>query len=455
MKIIPACLLLFFSTAIIAQKKQFDIFSFTVPAGWKTETKDNLYVLSKTDNESKTWCQVAVIKSIPTKGSIEKDFESEWNEFAVRQYSATGPQENEVQEGDGWKIKAGAGSFTYNNQTCMVLLTTMSGYNVCASILATTNSQDYIAEIQSFLESADLSKPAAGTNTISNNTNTVKNPPAAKSNFSFSTTNFDDGWNSVIQDDWVLASKGNMKVYLFYAIPYNASQFSGTGVRDRDYYWDNEVSKYFKIQTKQYRDGNEIIGSLQPGYVEGWATDKQTGERKFIAMRLGIAPNTAYITLAVAPDDHTLYQQFPNANGQYTSDLGNMDRYNKFAITAKDITGRWENGKTSTAQWYYVTPSGYEGYAGMTVAATSAVFNFNPGGDYTSIHNGATGSVGNMSTFQQNYKGKYTVSNWQVAATNRWDGKTENFEAWFVAIRGGRILKLKSSGMEYNLLKTK
>jgi hypothetical protein len=91
----------------------------------------------------------------------------------------------------------------------------------------------------------------------------------------------------------------------------------------------------------------------------------------------------------------------------------------------------------------------------MTVAATSAVFNFHPGGDYTSIHNGATGSVGNMSTFQQTYKGRYTVSNWQVTATNRWDRKTENFDAWFIAVRGGRILKLKSSGMEYSLVKAK
>jgi hypothetical protein len=36
----------------MAQKKQFDIFSFTVPAGWKTEIKENLYVISKTDNVS-------------------------------------------------------------------------------------------------------------------------------------------------------------------------------------------------------------------------------------------------------------------------------------------------------------------------------------------------------------------------------------------------------------------
>lgn len=454
MKKILACLALLLSVAAGAQKEKFDILRFTIPSGWKTETKGNLFIISKTDQVNKTWCQIAVVKSTATKGSIETDFESEWNEFAVKQYNATGLQENEVVEGDGWKIKAGGGSFTYNNMPCMVLLTTMSGYRVCTSIVAATNSQDYTGDIQAFLETVDLDKPAGNAGNA-NQPGNAANPQAVKSNYTYSTANFDDGWTSVIQNDWVLVHKGNMKVYLFYALTYTASMFSGTGVRDRDYFWDNEVSKYFQIETKQYRDGGEYIGSLQPDYVEGWATDKQTGERKFIAMRLGVAPNTAYITLAVAPDDRTLYQQFPNANGKYTSDLGSMGGYNKFPIAAADVLGRWENGNSSTAHWYYVTPSGYESYAGMTLAATSAVFQFNTGGNYTSIHNGATGSVGNMSTFQQNYKGRYTVSNWSLNATNRWQGKAENFDAWFVAIRGGRILKLKSGGMEYSLVKTK
>ncbi|MGG9960545.1 hypothetical protein [Ferruginibacter sp. SUN106] len=282
--------------------------------------------------------------------------------------------------------------------------------------------------------------------------------PVVKDGYAFNTTNFDDGWSSVIQDDWILVSKGDIKVYLWYALPYNASDFSGTGIVDRDYYWDNYVSKYFNIETKQYKDNGEVMSSQKPRYIEGWATDKQSGEKRFIGMRLDISPNTAYITIASAKDEASLWQQFPKANGDAwsPSDLSNMGSYNKFAIGENDISGTWQDGNTATMQWYYTAASGNPGgYAGMTVAARSATFNFNTGGNYTSIHNGATGVVGAMNTFQQNYKGRYTVSNWSITATNRWEGKTENFNSWFKVIRGGRILCMDAGGMQYRLVKSK
>ncbi|MEZ4771983.1 MAG: hypothetical protein R3D00_02295 [Bacteroidia bacterium] len=290
------------------------------------------------------------------------------------------------------------------------------------------------------------------------NDNIITPPSAPTTNtagYTFSTTNFDDGWTSVIKNDWVEVSKGNMQVYLLFPLPFDVSKFSGTGLRARDFYWDNHVTQYFTIQTKHYRDDNEVIASLQPDYVEGWAIDKQTGKKRFIAMRLSIVPNSAYLVIASAENESSLYKQFPAANDKYKSDLADMSRYNKFAVATRDIQGRWQNGNTSTAHWYYVTPGGYEGYAGMTLVASSATFNFNPGGNYTSIHNGASGSVGNMTTFQQEYKGAYTVTDWSVTATNRWQGKTDHFEAWFVAVRGGRVLWLKDGGMEYSLVKTK
>lgn len=284
------------------------------------------------------------------------------------------------------------------------------------------------------------------------------NHATTKNGFAFNTTNFDDGWTSVIQNDWVLVKKGDIKVYLWYALPYNASDFSGTGVVDRDYYWDNYVSKYYSIETKQYKDNGEVMSYQKPAYVEGWATDKQTGERRFIGMRLDISPNTAYLIIGSAKDEAALWKQFPKANGTAwsPSDLSNMSGYNKFAIGENDVIGTWQDGNTSTMQWYYTAASGNPGgYAGMTVAATSATFNFNNGGNYTSIHNGATGTVGAMNTFQQNYKGKYTVSNWNITATNRWDGKTESFNSWFKVIRGGRILCMDGAGITYRLVKAK
>lgn len=457
-KTILLCICIVAVSCLFSQKQSFDLFFYTPPKGWNKEEQKDIVSYVMTDAKTKTWCRIAVLNSTASKGSIENDFASEWKEFPVRLYNVTGnPQTEEVQEAEGWKIKAGTGTFTYNNAAAAAILTTFSGYNRCASIFATTNSNEYLTNIQEFLATIELKKPegeiTSSLNTGTNNNGAVSN----KGSYAFYTTNFNDGWVSEIKNDWVEVTKGDIKVYLWYALQYDYKMFSGTGVVDRDYYWDNYVSKYYNIETKQYKDDGEVIGSLKPTYVEGWATDKQTGEKRFIGMRLSISPNTAYITIGSAKDEASLWKQFPKANGgsYSTSDLSAMSGYNKFAVSVNDLTGTWQDGNTNTAQWYYVTPGGYEGYAGMTVAARTATFNFNGDGSYTSIHNGATGAVGAMNTFQQNYKGKYTVTDWGLTATNRFNGKTDNFEAYFKVIRGGRLLCLNGGGMEYTLVKIK
>jgi hypothetical protein len=454
-------LVFLFATGMYAQKQTFDIITYTPPKGWKKQTTESAVQFTKQDAANGAYCIITLMKSLASGGNSKENFDAAWETVVKEMVKvSTAPEMQPVVTEDGWEAQSGYAPFEADSAKGVVILVTSSGYEKMVNILVMTNTDVYEKEMTAFLESVSFKKPTVKLNqTKGNETKTTNNkeiiPAAEKDGFTFSTTNFDDGWKSEIQNDWVLVSKGDIKVYLWYALPYNATDFSGTGLVARDYYWDNYVTKYFNVQTKQYNDNGEFIGSFKPDYVEGWATDKQTGEKRFIGMRLSIAPNTAYLTIASTKDEASLRQQFPNANDKYTSDLGKMDYYNRFAVSENDITGTWQDGNTSTMQWYYAHPGGYESYAGMTVAASSATFNFNTDGNYTSIHNGATGAVGAMSTFQQNYKGKYTVSNWIVTATNRWDGKTDKFEAWFVAVRGGRILRLKDRGMEYSLLKTR
>jgi hypothetical protein len=273
------------------------------------------------------------------------------------------------------------------------------------------------------------------------------------SGFQFSSSNFDDGWNSFIQDNWVLVEKGNARVYLYYVLPYSSDKFSGTGVMERDYYWDNYVAKQFNITGKSYNDAGEFVSSLKPKYVEGSGTDLQTGESRYIAMTVAIAPNAAMITVASFPDEQSFRQQFPHANDKYNSDLMAMSRYNKFAIGANDLLGTWQSGGTQMTQWYDAISGTY---AGATMASSSATFQFLGNGSYNSTHNGATGAIGAMNTFQQEYKGSYSVTNWNVTATNRYEGRTDNFDAHFQAVRGGRLLYMNDKrGGEYTLVRVR
>jgi hypothetical protein len=271
------------------------------------------------------------------------------------------------------------------------------------------------------------------------------------SGFQFNTSNFNDGWNSFIQENWILVEKGNARVYLYYVLPYNSDNFSGTGVMERDYYWDNYVTKQFNVTGKSYNDAGEFVSSLKPKYVEGSGTDLRTGETRYIAMTLAIAPNAAMVTVASFPDEQSFRQQFPRANDKYSSDLMSMSRYNKFAIGANDLLGTWQSGGTQMTQWYDAITGAY---AGATMASSSATFQFLGNGSYNSTHNGATGAIGAMNTFQQEYKGSYTVTNWNVTATNRYEGRTDNFDAHFQAVRGGRLLYMNDKrGGEYTLVR--
>src|SRR5665647_679818 len=164
-KIICLFILCISAATSFAQKETFDLVTYTPPKdsyaiGWVKDVRETMVNYSFTNQKNNSWCQISIIKSTGSKGSIDQDFESEWQELVVKNYKPTdAPQLNEVQEADGWKIKGGGTKFTFNNNAAMALLTTMSGFNRCVSIVAATNSQDYLKDIESLLSSVDLKKP--------------------------------------------------------------------------------------------------------------------------------------------------------------------------------------------------------------------------------------------------------------------------------------------------------
>ena len=148
-----------------AQKETFDLVTYAPPKDsfateWKKDVRETMISYGTTNKKNSSWCQVSIVKSNASKGSIDLDFESKWKELVVKNYKpADKAQENGVQDTAGWKIKSGAVKFTFDNKDAMVLLTTMSEGSRCVSIVAATNSQDYIKDIEALLASVDLAMP--------------------------------------------------------------------------------------------------------------------------------------------------------------------------------------------------------------------------------------------------------------------------------------------------------
>ena len=144
-------------TNLFAQKEAFDLFAYTPPAGWKKEVTENIISYTHINNETRSWCRIDIVKSTISKGSIEADFKSEWQGLIVKNYNpAEAPVLNEVHETDGWKIKEGVAKFKFNNADAQAMLTTISGFDRCASIVVTINSNEYLEEIDTFLTTVDF-----------------------------------------------------------------------------------------------------------------------------------------------------------------------------------------------------------------------------------------------------------------------------------------------------------
>lgn len=457
-------------TAFSQSTEKFDIASYSAPAGWMKESGDGFVAYTINNNANNEYARILIFKSIPGTGNIDTDFDTEWRELVQANYQpGEFTQTNVSDYKDGWVSKIGVAPFKYKNANHAALLITMVKAQTKMSFVFISNTTSYQTAFEDFASSLEFG--VAGKNITqqkrsvsdgkSNSVQTAILPPVQQnsntasrsSGFTFTTSNFDDGWTSTIQKEYVLVEKGNARVYLFYAVPYNSDNFTGTGVMDRDYYWDNYVAPQFKTTSKQYNDAGEFVSSFLPKYVEGRGTDPVSGKPAFIAMTLSVAPNAVQLTVASFPDEISFRQTFPKANDRFVSDLTAMNRYNKFAIGKSDFQGTWQSGGSQMTQWYDAVTGNY---AGATIASSSATFHFYNDGSYASIHNGATGAVGAMNTFQQEYKGTCTVSNWNIVLTNRYQRNTYNFDAHFQAVRGGRLLYLNNNaGESYLLVKIK
>jgi hypothetical protein len=262
--------LLFILSAVnvFAQKEVFDIVSYTPPEGWKKEIAETLITYTIINKQTNTWCRINIVKSDASKGSIEQDFDSEWQELVVKNYKPTeAPQLNEVKEADGWKIKTGIGKFIFSNTDAIAMLTTTSGFNRRASIIAVTNSKDYIKDIEAFLLSVNLIKPK----TDSQQTSTVNDDNAQL-----------PSENSII---------GTWGISL--VVPYRNGTEGTAGSNVKQYTFNNDGTYNFYIKTFRYSydkllltrengiyqiNGNKLTIIPQKNVIESWSkkdgTDK-------------------------------------------------------------------------------------------------------------------------------------------------------------------------------------
>jgi len=439
-----------FSIQLIAQQQTFDLATYTAPKGWKKEVNQTLITYTTVDETKKTWCVIGIVKSTASKGTIDADIESEWNELAVKQYHADSMQTTATQEAEGWKVKAASGKFIANSQPAVILLTTFSGYERCLSILATANSPHYLQTIENFLTTIELQKPAPVSIVRNEQIASAANKKATGNSgkFRYATSNFDNGWTATEETDWVKVTKGNITVLLHYAK--DGTINAADPVPHTNTAWNILVApRYSNLQN--YKVVSPSLDYQRAYLGAGNLTENKSGKSVYVALfRKG---NSNWVEI-IAPDKNSFVKEFGadvnnigwDTNSAIWIPLLRLFTYNKFAVAASDLTGKWASWSGSNVQYV----NAYTGLdAGMGHAQNGNEFEFNGNGTYNREYKGVSGSAGGGNRYYgEKSNGKAIVTNWELQLTNSFKGETHVFSAQFEAIKGGRILHLYRGNIE-------
>ena len=440
------CIFVFFASVAnaFAQTETFDLTTYTPPSGWGKETKENVVTYSNVNKNKKTWCQIGIYRSTVSKGSLQPNFESEWQELIVKTYKpTTKPELVPTASENGWDAQGGVAPFTFNGSQSIAMLVTMSGFSRCTSIVILTNTEDYQAETQTFLESVTMKKMDAQQTTEQTTKEQPSSNHVSNSGFAFSTTNFDDGWISTMQEDWVQVVKGAVKVLIHY--PSNSADAYNSVVLDGlKNAWNVLVApRYSSASNFEFKPtgGWESIE-----FAEADMTEIATGKTVHVVLfKKNYNNGSGKYVEFITPDKQSFEQEFgayqETMAGAGFEKMENMASYNKFAVGAADLNGTWTNNFSGMIQ-YVNANTGYD--AGADTHSSSETFAFS-GSIYHWEISVANGMVGNIKFQNAKSTGNHSLpNNWQIHFSDL-EGKPKTYNAFFSCIKGARILWLEDS----------
>jgi hypothetical protein len=434
------CILFFLLLCGVAQSQQqtFDLFTFNAPKKWNKAAKENSLIFSTTDKNKRTWAQIDLLKSTASKGSIKADFESEWKDLVMTRYGVIEkPLTVDSNTYQGWKLYTGLGKFLVNTDTANVLLNTFSDGYRCASFILLSNTAAYGTVLDEFMASIYLSQPNAG-KTQSNPVEKIKTTPT-NDGFQFNTTNFEDGWTSVVKDDWVEATKGNIKVLLHYPRAEDSKYYTQHDER-MNVFWNMLVAPRYSNLRNYQAPGSNLAESAY--FACGLLQDNASG--KDVWVTLFNKGKSGWIEI-ITPDKNSFVQAFGinNPHMYFTEwdPLLNLAGMNRFAVGEKDLTGKWSNEfQGSTA--YYNTYTGL--YTGSTTYASRQNFIFRNNKTYNwDLAVGSSTSGTTMKVDQAKASGSWKfLNNWQIWFSDI-ERSPKTYNAYFSCFKGGRILWLQ------------
>jgi hypothetical protein len=248
---------------------------------------------------------------------------------------------------NGWEVQSGYASFESDGSKGIALLVTATNNEKMVNVVILTNTDAYQTEMSAFLESLTLKKIKGTAKQVNkpviNSVNAQQiSTTAKKDGFAFTTTNFDDGWTSTVQEDWVEVTKGNIKVLLHF--PKQGTIFPADPDPLTRAAWDILVAP--RYTTLRNFKTTYITSYERPHIGHGHATNNVSKREMYVVLfRQG---QSGWIEI-ISPDKNSFIQHFKfdpdvirwDSESNLMNPMLQMVNYNKFAIAASDFTGIW------------------------------------------------------------------------------------------------------------------
>lgn len=192
------CLLLMLSGAGIAQKETFDIVSYTAPADWNKDAKEDYVSFSRIDGAS--WSQLAVYKSRQSSGNIEEDAQKDWQNIVLSGHAIEQEDKTPLKSAEGWHVMSHSGVWQYNGANVATVLTTYSNGTICVSVLWNGTAQPYMKNFKDFITSIALDASKVSTM----QSNPVNNQQQSGQKTDENKNNKSSGVNTSVAGLWVI-----------------------------------------------------------------------------------------------------------------------------------------------------------------------------------------------------------------------------------------------------------
>ncbi|MCX8005599.1 MAG: hypothetical protein N2688_11710 [Burkholderiaceae bacterium] len=142
-----------------ARAETFDLTTFSPPPGARSETAESV---SFTDATPSTFAVYGVYRSARGTGDAARDFREEWDLLVAPGRRRIGELKTEVRDWPGgWKLTLGAAKvWSEESREFTSVLAVFTGHGVKSSVVVHYNDDRYRPQIDRFLSSVRLARPA-------------------------------------------------------------------------------------------------------------------------------------------------------------------------------------------------------------------------------------------------------------------------------------------------------